>query len=236
MMMRKSYKTILLVVAIAMIAGGFAVAQDAEQDPEQDLDREVELGEDVPEFVRGMFEIMARDEWTGRELSAFVTAARAQNWDNVEDANPEMVMNAFRYAHEHRGTNGEEFSGEAQAEFALELAEQAQEMRRLGMDNREIARATTSATRNTIRTMTRERVVIDGEQIGEELRTRLRAETGEEMREMARDRMRENESGRESAAERGGDRGPQDRPAEAGAGRPAGAERTGDRPGPAARD
>jgi hypothetical protein len=210
--------TLLLAALLVLAVPVIATAQDNGEtgEPEETEETEEtrgavpapELGEDAPEFVRGIFELMAQEGWTGRELAAFVTASRARNWEEVEDVEPELVMNAMRLARqEGRGdedTDDDTVSPDGQAELALQLALEAREMRSLGMDRREIAQATANATRETLRTMTRDRIDMAGPEVGQQIRDRVREAAGREMQDAARDRMREDTPGQDNAARRGG--------------------------------
>ncbi|MFW5643054.1 MAG: hypothetical protein ACOCYQ_03420 [Alkalispirochaeta sp.] len=233
---------LLLGLILAMTVG--LAAQDAEPSDEP-ADDPVELGdglsEEAPEFVREMFRFMEQDEWTGRELAAFVTAARGQNWETLEDVDPATIAEAMRLAHRSRDGEERPLTGEDQADLAYELALQAQEMRRLGMDRREIAQATATATRDTIRTMQRDRVDFENGDVGEELRTRLRERTGEQMRDAAQNQRPEGRPGDAgNAAQRGADRQPENAPGgrsgDSDGGRADGTDRPGDRVGPPDRE
>jgi len=236
-------RTLLLVLGLILAMTVGLAAQDAES-PEEPAEDPVDLGEDLsdeaPEFVREMFRFMEQDEWTGRELAAFVTASRARNWEDLEDVDPATIAEAMRLAHRSRDNEERSLTGEDQADLAYELALQAQEMRRLGMDRREIAQATATATRDTIRTMQRDRVDFESGEVGEELRTRLRERTSEQMRTAAQDQRPEGRPGDAgNAAQRGADRRPEGvpggRPETPGTGRADGTDRPGDQTGPPAR-
>src|SRR6056297_1697010 len=121
--MRMRLKRVMVIaVAIGLLLGGFAMAQEAEE-------------EGLPQFVREMLEQLEQEGWTEEQIAEFRNAARTRNWEEADGAEPEVLAMALQLANQER----EQLEGAENADLALELAMMARTMERSGFEEREIA-------------------------------------------------------------------------------------------------
>ncbi|MDZ7794514.1 MAG: hypothetical protein U5P10_12730 [Spirochaetia bacterium] len=137
--MRMGLKRVMVIaVAIGLLLGGFAMAQEAED-------------EGLPQVVREMLEQLEQEGWTEEQIAEFAEAAGERDWEEAEGAEPEVVAMALQLANQDR----EQLEGAENADLALELAVMAGSMERSGFEQREIARASFEGTRDVVQNMER---------------------------------------------------------------------------------
>jgi len=131
-------RIMVIAVVIGLLFGGFAMAQEAEN-------------EGLPQVVREMLQQLEQEGWTEEQISDFRNAARDRNWKEAEGAEPEVLAMALQLANQDR----EQLEAAENADLALELAMMARTMERSGFDQREIARASFEGTREVKRNIER---------------------------------------------------------------------------------
>jgi hypothetical protein len=128
--MRRNRFVVFLVVTL--FVAGFVSAQEAD---------------DRPAFVDELLELLAEEGWTAEEVAALASSAEPMNWNEVEEADPEVVALALSY---YRDEGGEETEPGDAALIAHELALTAIAMEQSGFDAVQVARATLEGTRDAL--------------------------------------------------------------------------------------
>ncbi|MFP4180613.1 MAG: hypothetical protein ACLFSA_11220 [Spirochaetaceae bacterium] len=160
-------KTILLVGIISLLWTGASIGAQETED-------------EMPEFVRETIELLRQDGWSEEQLEDFRAAAEEREWEDAEDAEPEVVAMALQLANQDR----EELEGAENAELALELAAMARNMERSGFGKNEISRAAFEGTRAAVQDMERIRAeegAVEGEAVREEVQERVQQEIHKRM-------------------------------------------------------
>jgi len=179
--MKMGVKRIMVIaIAIGLLFGGFAMAQDkgAEDDG-------------LPQVVREMLQQLEQEGWTEEQIAEFRDAARNRDWEETEGAEPEVLAMALQLANQDR----EQLEAAENADLALELAVMARTMERSGFDQREIARASFEGTREVKRNLKR---------IREEVGTGDMTQMQSMMRDQIRDRLDKAMENRSRASDRAG--------------------------------
>src|SRR6056297_1555797 len=171
-------RIMVIAVVIGLLFGGFAMAQEAEN-------------EGLPQVVREMLQQLEQEGWTEEQISDFRNAARDRNWEETEGAEPEVLAMALQLANQDR----EQLEAAENADLALELAVMARTMERSGFDQREIARASFEGTREVKRNLKR---------IREEVGTGDMTQMQSMMRDQIRDRLDKAMENRSRASDRAG--------------------------------
>jgi len=189
-MTRSSSTRLAAITVIALVFAGavFAQSPDAE----------------TPQYVRAMVRAMESSGWDDESLGEFERACLAYRWEGLQQTDPALLVRALRYAHEY-GDSQEALSARNQAALAHELAYQAQQMSRFGIDDRRISRTIAGATRDSLRSMSR--AEFSNPEVGDLLRTRLQDASQTRVRDYDRLRTRDQEP-TGTAARYGEDREP----------------------------
>ena len=184
-------KTVVLVAGVLLLCSGVSVSAQENSAP--------------PQFLQQTLRYMQQYGWSEDQLNQFRNAAREQNWENVEGAEPEIVALALRLAQRER----EQLNASENADLALELANMARTMQRLGFQSREIAEAAFEGTREIVRNMQQMRTQIqanDDVASGDALfiRERIRARIREHLDESVEKHVRAQERSAQQKWDAGG--------------------------------
>jgi hypothetical protein len=89
--------------------------------------------------------------WSEEHRAALEALADGQGFDEVSASDPRAVAETVGLAMQYVDRSGVELSGEQASVMALELARNAAAMQAVGLETRDIARATLAGTRSTVR-------------------------------------------------------------------------------------
>lgn len=147
---------------------------------------------DTPLFLQNMMQMMLQRGWEEDDVQEFGDACLAYQWEGFADVDPQVLMFSMRYAWQI-GDGEEGIAVQNRAALAHALAHQAQEMARVGLDDRDIAVMTAGATRDSLRVATR--AELSNPESGELLRTRIQDATQDHVQQLDRERVRDGEQG-----------------------------------------
>ncbi|MCF7929303.1 MAG: hypothetical protein K9L68_11035 [Spirochaetales bacterium] len=164
---RRTQRLLILSMALLLIIGTAAWAQETETEPA---------------FLRETLQQLEQAGWTQEQLAEFEEAARQMNWKSVEGTEPELVATALQLAQQDRT----QLEGAENAELALQLAVMARNMRHAGYEKEAITRAALDGTRDIARNIDQLRTRIRSQHETpkaepEQIRQRIREEIREQL-------------------------------------------------------
>ncbi len=130
---------VMLMIMIMMMASGFALSA---QDPSV-------FPVDTPAFMVQLALNLQQRGWSEEDIGQMMIQARLMDWDELEEADPELVGYALSYGYRKGGEVDPEIA-QTRAQLAFELALAGLEMERNGYEPQAVARAAANGVRDAM--------------------------------------------------------------------------------------
>lgn len=156
---------IIAVIVLIFMAAGFAAAQEA--------------------FLEQLQQRLQNQEWEEGEIQNTIQACRKLNWEDTDPKHAEISALALQFGKD----KDEALKPDEKAIFAHQIALQAGDMKKSGLDRKEIAGVVMKSTREMYRNLNRNRKMYDQETPGENIRECVEEAVRTQLRLMTADKV-----------------------------------------------
>lgn len=144
----KKRKILVLIIVFICFTAGFAAAQD-----------------ETP-FLEQLKLKLQEQDWERAEIQNMLQECRKLSWEGLDPSHAEIPALALQYGKKE----AEQMNAGEKAVIAHQIAVQSKEMKRSGLDRKEIAGVVMKSTREMFRNMNQNRIMYENDSSGDKIR------------------------------------------------------------------